>query len=280
MPKHIIDTGDQTFLNNIVGNGTDNRLPNQVADKDDSVMTLVEEMLCGNAVRRHFGSTGSSISGGGSAGNYGLQGGVASVTNNNGAYAALFFGTGLVTHPGFSGANMRTDLNQEVFLHGVMLRFETNTNWVARIGVGQGTPNRVPALAGQPAASSRCWGVEFYYDGENFLGRIFWFDTELSYALPFVIPSLASNNWLQLVYSIRLRQTSDGLLEVYINAPIVNQGGGRLPATPISGVAVDWGSVTFAGRHFFIETANAADAASVNACTIHAAEIITYSPNF
>lgn len=271
-----------TLGGNLIGNGSSNTLPNQAADSESSIMTrdlsTLESLLIGNEVRRLMFSNATSIGGGGNASITNGSGNV-SITTTNGAYGAVAFGAYLHTHPSSSGAPMPTNKNYELFLHGMMFRFEANVNWTARLIFGKGAPISVPALTGVSAADSRCWGVEFYYDGSAFKGRLFWYDTSINYGTPFTIPVLSTTNWLQLVYSIRMRQTSTGLLEIYINSPSPNVGGPRLPTTPTSSVQATWTATSFAGRYFVAETVNAAGAATTAVCQMNWGETIAYFPN-
>jgi hypothetical protein len=145
-----------------------------------------------------------------------------------------------------------------------MFRVEANTNFVFRINFGVGAPTRVPPAAGVAAASARQWGVEFYYDGTNYVGRMYWYDTSMNYGTPFTIPNLTAANWTGMVYSMRMKQTSTGLLEFYINSPTSGLGGGRLSDTPIATMQATWTSNFYGGRHINFEAANGTAAAGTN----------------
>jgi hypothetical protein len=145
-----------------------------------------------------------------------------------------------------------------------MFRVEANTNFVFRINFGVGAPTRVPPAAGVAAASARQWGVEFYYDGTNYVGRMYWYDTSMNYGTPFTIPNLTAANWTGMVYSMRMKQTSTGLLEFYINSPTAGLGGGRLSDTPTASIQATWTNNFYSGRHINFEAANGTAAAGTN----------------
>ena len=248
-------------------------LTSQDATTADRVMTrdLVsyEAMINGNEFRQ-FCLIGSQQFGAGSnAGAYNVVGMQASTSNTLSGSASAYTYDGVLSNGGFSGHPLRTNLLVDMFFHGVMLRVDPNTNWVARINFGVGAATRVPPAADVNAASSRQWGVEFYYDGANYVGRMYWYDTSMVYGTPFTIPTLTSANWPNLVYSIRMRQTTSGLLEFYINTPMATLGGGRLSNTPTASMQATWTNNFYGGRHINFEVANGTAAASINT-RIHA----------
>ena len=228
-----------------------------------------EAMINGNEFRQFCFFANQLAGAGSSASAYNVIGMQASTSNTLSGSASTYTYDGVLSNSGFSGYPLRTNLLVDMFFHGVMLRVDANTNWVIRINFGVGAATRVPPAAGVAAASSRQWGVEFYYDGVNYVGRMYWYDTSMVYGTPFTIPNITNANWPNLVYSIRMRQTTSGLLEFYINTPTANLGGGRLSDTPTTSMQATWTNNFYGGRGINFEVANGTAAASTNT-RIHA----------
>jgi hypothetical protein len=228
------------------------------------LLAAYEGAINGNEFRQMIGVASQQVGTGSSGGVNSTLGIQATVTTALSGSASAYTFDGVNTHSGFSGAIMRSNILTEAFFHGCMFRVEANVNFVLRINFGVGSPSRVPPAAGVAAASARQWGVEFYYDGANYVGRMYWYDTSMVYGTPFTIPNLTVANWSTMVYSMRMRQTSTGLLEFYINSPTAGLGGGRLSDTPIATMQATWTSNFYGGRHINFEAANGTAAAGTN----------------
>jgi hypothetical protein len=235
---------------------------------DNDVMTRLlaafESVINGNEFRQMTMTSSQQAGTGSSGATNGVLGMGASVTAALSGSASAYTFDNVNTHAGFSGAIMRSNLLTDVFFHGCMFRVEANINFVLRINFGVGAPTRVPPAAGVDAASARQWGVEFYYDGTNYVGRMYWYDTSMNYGTPFTIPNLTAANWTGMVYSMRMKQTSTGLLEFYINSPTIGVRGGRLSDTPTASIQATWTSNFYGGRHINFEAANGTAAAGTN----------------
>lgn len=174
---------------------------------------------------------------------------------------------------------MRTDRNIRCWFHGVMLRVEETAHWVHRINFGVGAATRVPPPAGAdpsttgaPTNNDRQWGCEFFHDGANYVGRLYWRQAgTTNFGTPFPIPGLTTSNWSQMVYSILMEQTAGGVLNLYMNTPTGNQGGGLIPSTPISTMTATWTAVSYFGRSINLETAASDTNAPLTAVTFRSA---------
>jgi hypothetical protein len=252
----------------VVGKLTASGQPSIGALTDNDVMTRLlaayEGVINGNEFRQMVGVASQAVGTGSSGGVNSTLGIQATVTTALSGSASAYTFDGVNTHSGFSGAIMRSNVLTEAFFHGCMFRVEANVNFVLRINFGVGGATRVPPAAGVAAASARQWGVEFYYNGTDYVGRMYWYDTSMVYGTPFIIPNLTTANWSGMVYSIRMRQTSTGLLEFYINSPTSGLGGGRLSDTPIATMQATWTSNFYGGRHINFEAANGTAAAGTN----------------
>jgi len=235
---------------------------------NNNVMTRLlaafEGVINGNEFRQMIATSSQQVGTGSSGSANSVFGMQASVTTALSGSASVYTFDSVNTHAGFSGAPMRSNILTDAFFHGCMFRVEANTNFVLRINFGVGNATRVPPAAGVDAASARQWGVEFYYDGTNYVGRMYWYDTSMNYGTPFTIPNLTAANWSGMVYSMRMKQTSTGLLEFYINSPTFGSGGGRLSDTPTASMQATWTSTSYGGRHINFEAANGTAAAGTN----------------
>lgn len=224
-----------------------------------------EFALRGNEIGQACLFTSNTSGAGATAAAHHVTGIVIAITTTVSSYAGAYFFDNYHTHAGNSGAGARTDKEIDVLLHGVMLRVEPNANWVSRVNIGVGNPTRVVPLANEdPAPNLRMWGVEFYYSttDSGYYGRLYWNSGSATsnYGTPFLIPANAllinpTTTWFNLVYSIRLRQTPGGEIEVYMNTPTLSQGGGRLPSVPLATMSATWTNASYSGRHFNIECA-------------------------
>lgn len=251
-------------------------LTGQSAANGTSAMTRLlaslESALSGHEFRQLAIAVQQNAGVGASAGSYLALGMFAQIYTANGSSASCYTFDSVHTHSGFSGALMRADKEIDVCFHGVMLRVEANQNWVLRINFGVGSPTRVPPEAGADPASGRQWGVEFYYDGSGFVGRIYHYNTgPTSYGTPFSIPGISSSNWVSMVYSLRMRQTAAGQLEVYMSSPTSALGSTRIPNTPTATVTAAWSGSTHTGRYINFEASAAAAAAPATGVRIHCA---------
>jgi hypothetical protein len=228
------------------------------------LLAAFEGVINGNEFRQMLMTSSQQAGTGSSGATNGVLGMGASVAAALSGSASAYTFDGVNTHSGFSGAIMRSNILTDAFFHGCMFRVEANTNFVLRINFGVGAPTRVPPAAGVAAASARQWGVEFYYDGTNYVGRMYWYDTSMNYGTPFIIPNLTTGNWTGMVYSMRMKQTSTGLLEFYINSPTAGLGGGRLSDTPTASIQATWTNNFYGGRHINFEAANGTAAAGTN----------------
>ena len=245
------------------------------ATNDTSAMNRLlsdyEPMINGNEFSQLVLAAAQQVGAGSSGGTNLVFGMQATVTATLGGSASCYTGESVLSHQGFSGAGARTGVLMDLFFHGVMLRVEANTNWVLRINFGVGNPTRVPPAAGVDVATARQWGIEFYYDGTNYVGRMYWYDTSINYGTPFTLPVITAANWPNIVYSMRMRQTASGLLEFYINTPAVSLGGGRLSNTPTATMQATWTSGSYGGRYMNFEAANGNAVAAATGVRIHCA---------
>ena len=232
-----------------------------------------ETMINGNEFCQLVTTTSQQAGVGSSGGSNLVTGMQATVTTTLSGSASCYTGESVLTHQNYSGGPARTGALMDLFFHGVMLRVEANTNWVLRINFGVGNSTRVPPAAGVVVATARQWGVEFYYDGANYVGRMYWYDTSINYGTAFTLPTITADNWANLVYSMRMRQTASGLLEFYINTPAVSLGGGRLSDTPTATMQATWTSSVYGGRYMNFEAANGNAAAATTGVRIHCSTI-------
>lgn len=228
------------------------------------LLAAFEGVINGNEFRQMTMTSSQQVGTGSSGSTNGVLGMQASIQAALSGSASAYTFDNVNTHAGFSGAIMRSNILTDAFFHGCMFRVEANTNFVLRINFGVGAATRVPPAAGVAAASARQWGVEFYYDDTNYVGRMYWYDTSMNYGTPFTIPNLTAANWTGMVYSMRMKQTSTGLLEFYINSPTIGLGGGRLSDTPTASIQATWTSNFYGGRHINFEAANGTAAAGTS----------------
>jgi hypothetical protein len=221
-----------------------------------------EFVLRGNEIGQACLFTSNTSGAGATVAAHHVTGINAAITTTTSSYAGAYFYDDYHTHASASGASVRTDKEINVLLHGVMLRVEPNANWVSRVNIGVGSPTRVVPLANEdPAPNLRMWGVEFYYSTTDsvYYGRLYWNSGSATsnFGTPFLIPGNASltDSWFNMVYSLRLRQTPSGDIEVYMNTPTVLQGGGRLSSAPLATMSASWTSTSYSGRHINIECA-------------------------
>jgi hypothetical protein len=248
-------------------------IPNQSTNNLTGALNQNTLLQSGNKYRMMTRSSAQNSGVGSSSDAYLVVGMGCQITNNNGTTASSYTYESIASHAAYSGASMKSNMDLEAYFHGVMLRVEANENWVMRINFGVGTATRVPPLAGVVAATARQWGVEIYYDTINndFKLRMYWYDTSINYGTPITIPALTAANWQGFVYSIRMRQTSTGLLEFYISTPNgLGEGAGDIPSTPLTSMQATWTNVSYGGRHINFEVAAATAAAPSTQVRIHA----------
>ena len=263
----LLETAN-TFTANQTLNGTNNVAPNQTAASGSSVMTrdLTFETIALEPNADLVTHSLTTQSGAGAAGvAFQNIGSSASVGTTSSSYASVYWGESFLSHRNFSGTPLSTTQAGDFVIKGVMLRVEANQNWILRVLVGQGAGTRVAPLVGADALASRGWGVEFYYDGSDFVYRPFWHDGSFSTGATGIIPNLTAANWPSRVYAIRVRHTASGTIEFYISDGL----GGRLPTTPTFTTNVTWGAATFGGRFWAIEAAAASGAAPTTGARIH-----------
>jgi hypothetical protein len=232
---------------------------------------VYEFAMRGNELSQVGYFTGNTSGAGAVQSAYHTNGILAQITTTNASYAAAYFYENFHTSTGNSGAGMRLDQETEILLHGVMLRIEPNENWVTRINFGVGAPTRVVPLAGtDPAPNLRMWGVEFYYEAATnaYYGRLYWNNASATstFGTPFLLPAGAAvisdpNAWFSLIYSIRLRSTGTGVIEIYMNNPVILRGGQRLSSLPLSTMSAVWTAGLTSGRYVNVEVAAKSDAA-------------------
>lgn len=257
-------------LNDVTLGGTANTAPSQTASSGASLMTRDLLYLAhtddGSGDLLFPGSFVSSGTGA-LASAYLTAGNLAQITTNTNTMAGAYFGDSIWTHAGFSGANIPSDKVLDLVLKGVMLRMETNQNYVLRVVMGAGGPTRTPPPAGADALSARGWGVNFFYNGTNYVYQPFWYATNYNTG-----PSVALTNmstayaqWTSSVFTMRLRQETNGDIKFWIN----NGLNARLSSTPSFQTNVVWGASTFGGRSIAIEAAAATNAAPATSVRIH-----------
>jgi hypothetical protein len=189
--------------------------------------------------------------------------------------AGVYIGDAVWSQTGSSGALMPANKTIDVTFKGVMLRVESNTNFVNRLIFGVGAPNRTPPPAGTPAATNQCWGVNFFYNGTNQVYQPFWFTTNYFTGPIGIVPNLSDASWTGRVYTVRLRQTSAFNIAFFINDGL----SGRLSATPTWSTNVVWPSVNHGGRLIGMECASATNATvSTNARIHYRVGYIKYDP--
>jgi hypothetical protein len=166
----------------------------------------------------------------------------------------------------FSTSPMRIIEEIDLFLHGVALQFQANANWVARINFGTSASRVVPFSNQLPTTSLKQWGIEFYYNGTNFVGRLYYYFSSLVYGTPFILPVYTvaeRENWVGYVYSIRMRQVPIDInrarLEFYINSSESNVGGTALskttPTASLETAAILTQPFRYEGKHINFEVA-------------------------
>lgn len=251
------------FAQNQTLNGTNNIAPNQVAESNGSIITrqllwdALEQEPSSDLVT-HASTTQVGVGAFGGTNN--TLGTTAQITTTNASYASAWLGESFGSHRNFGGAALLTNKDGDFIMKGAMLRVEQNQNWILRILVGQGNPTRVAPLVGSDALSSRGWGVEFYYDGTDYVYRPFWHNGTFNTGATGLIPNIShagTNFWVERVYMIRMRHTAAGNIAFFISDGM----GGRLPTTPTFTTDVAWGAGSFGGRFWGIEVAAASSAA-------------------
>jgi hypothetical protein len=248
-------------------------LPNQSTNNLTGALNQNTLLQSGNKYRMMTRSSAQNNGVGSSSDAYLVLGMGCQISNTAGSTASSYTYESIASHAAYSGAPMKSNMDLEAYFHGVMLRVEANENWVMRINFGVGSATRVPPLAGVVAATARQWGVEIYYDTVNndFKLRMYWYDSSINYGTPVTIPALTAANLPGLVYSIRMRQTSTGLLEFYISTPNgLGEGAGDIPLTPLTSMQATWTNVSYGGRHINFEVAAATAAAPSTQVRIHA----------
>jgi hypothetical protein len=277
--SNITASGTLTSTGNVTMSGTANTAPNQTALSGSSLITrdLMYSAQTDDSSGDLIGGAGSAgTSGFGSgAGNYNGFGVFAQVGFVTNSYGGAYFLDDLWTHANYSGGVMPANKVIDVAFKGVMFRVETNQNWVLRVVAGVGAPNRVVPKLGENALSGLGWGVNFFYDGTNHVYQPFWYTTNYNVGPQTVISNLSASSWLGRVYSMRLRQETNGAIKFWIN----NGFGERLSSTPSWQTNVVWGANSFAGRFMGIECATAPNAAPVTGSRIHfRAAYVKYEP--
>ena len=266
-----LEDAANTFSANQTLNGTNNTAPNQTAASGSSVMTrdALYTALTDNNAGDLIGGPSSTINvgTGAASGALWVTGGFAQVTSTPNSAAGTYIGDSFWSHSVFSGVAMPSNKNLDFVLKGVILRVETNQNWVLRVVVGVGAPNRTPPAVGANALTARGWGIEFYYNGTNYVWRPFYFDSSHNVGSETVLPNMSTafSQWVGSVFNMRLRQTASGNIEFYIN----NGDSSRIPGAPAWTQSVTWGATTHGGRHFAIEAATAEATAPTIAARIH-----------
>jgi hypothetical protein len=249
-------------LTDVALGGTANTAPSQTASSGSSLMT--RDLLYPAATDDASGDLvfpGAFVSSGTGAlaQAQATAGNIARVTTNTNTMAGAYFADSFWTHNGFSGGSIPSGKVLDLALKGVILRVETNQNYVLRVAVGVGTPTRTPPPAGSDALSARGWGVNFFYNGTNYVYQPFWYTTNYNTgpAVALSNMSTAYSQWTDSVFTMRLRQETNGDIKFWIN----NGLNSRLGATPSFQTNVTWGAATFGGRSLAIEAAAATNAA-------------------
>ena len=264
----ITATGTLTATGNVTMNGSGNLAPSQTASSDASLMTrgiIYQSQADFNSGDPVGVIAINQVGTGASSAQYAVLGWGSTVTTNTNTAAGTYFGEATWSQSSFSGAQMPANKAVDLTMKGVMLRVETNTNFVSRVLFGVGAPGRTPPAAGNPAATNQSWGVNFFYDGTNQVYQPFWYTTNYNTAPTAVITNLNASSWLGRVYTMRFQQTTNGQISFYINDGLA----GRLASTPVWTTNVTWPSVNYGGRYIGMECATATNAAPVAGARIH-----------
>jgi len=261
--SNVTASGTLTATGNATLNGVNNTMPNATtADSASSLMTrgLLYAAQTDDASGDLVFPGGFILSGTGALAQAHLTAGnVALITTNTNTMAGAYFADSFWTHKDFSGSSVPSDKVLDLALKGVILRMETNQNYVLRVAVGVGTPSRTPPPAGSDALSSRGWGVNFFYNGTNYVYQPFWYTTNYNTGTAVAISNMSTafSQWTSSVFTLRLRQETNGDIKFWIN----NGLNSRLGSTPSFQTNVAWGASTFGGRSLAIEAAAATNAA-------------------
>ena len=263
-----ISVAARADLNNVTLGGTANTAPQQTASSDASLMTrgIVYQSQADFNSGDPVGVIAiNQVGTGASSAQYAVLGWGSAVTTNTNTAAGTYFGEATWTQSSFSGGTMPANKAVDLTMKGVMLRVETNTNFVSRVLFGVGAPGRTPPAAGNPAATNQSWGVNFFYNGTNHVYQPFWYTTNYNTAPTAVITNLNASSWLGRVYTMRFQQTTNGQISFYINDGLA----GRLASTPTWTTNVTWPSVNYGGRYIGMECATATNAAPATGARIH-----------
>lgn len=260
-------TNNVTF-SNLTLSGVDNTASNQVASSAGSLITrdlIYQSQMDFNSgdmiapIAAQQTGTGASASGFATTG-YGVQ-----ITTNTNTSAGAYSGDMLWSQSSYSGSPMPANKAIDYTLKGVMLRVETNANFVNRIVFGVGAPARTIPAAGTPAATNQSWGVNFFYDGTNQVAQPFWYTTNYNTAANIILTNLSDLSWTARVYTMRFQQTTNGQISFYINNGLAV----RLSSTATWTTNVTWPSVNYAGRFIGMECASATNAAPTVGSRMH-----------
>jgi hypothetical protein len=264
----IIAGSTLTATGNATLNGSGNLAPSQTADSDASLMTrgiIYQSQADFNSGDLVGSQSAIAIGTGASQGAFLTFGHGVQVTTNTNTAAGVYFGDAIWSQATYSGGTMPANKAVDLTMKGVMLRAESNTNFVTRVAFGVGASTRTPPAAGNPAATNQSWGVNFFYDGTNHVYQPFWYTTNYNTAPTAVITNLTTANWLQRVYTMRFRQTTNGQIAFYINNGIAS----RLDPTPVWTTNVTWPSANYGGRFIGMECATATNAAPTAGARMH-----------
>jgi hypothetical protein len=261
--------GEKTFTNNIVGDGTANLFAAEAGDSPHSLLTQQQLMLNGHKFRqgvcintKKVGTMPETV-----AEQFQVLGMKVSIGNNIAQAAAAYTLDGLFC----SDVSVTTlPINNEIdaYFHGVAMQFLPNVNWKARINFGVPYSKSIAYANQPPTNTTQQWGVEFYYNGTNFVGRLYFFyDPPIIYGTPFTLPLYTGAShlaWEGFVYSIRVRQvvvSANRLrLEFYMNTSASNSGGTQLSkTTPLATLltpVITTPNFRFDGKHINFEVAS------------------------
>jgi len=264
----ITATGTLTATGNVTMNGSGNLAPAQTASSDASLMTrgIVYQSQADFNSGDPVGSQSAITTGtGASQGAFLTFGHTVQVTTNTNSAAGVYFGDAIWNQASFSGGPMPANKAIDLTMKGVMLRVESNTNFVSRVAFGVGAATRTPPAAGNPAATNQSWGVNFFYDGTNQVYQPFWYTTNYNTGPTGLVPELATGSWFSLVYTMRFTQTTNGQISFYLN----NGRASRLSSTPTWTTNVTWPSANYGGRFIGMECATATNAAPTTGARMH-----------
>ena len=264
----ITATGTLTATGNVTMNGSGNLAPSQAASSGASLMT--RDLIYQSEADFNSGDpigivAATAVGSGAGQGQYITLGWQTTVTTNANTAAGAYFGDATWSQSSFSGAAMPANKAVDLTMKGVMLRVESNTNFVNRVAFGVGAATRTPPAAGNPAATNQSWGVNFFYDGTNQVYQPFWYTTNYNTAPTAVVPNLSTASWLGRVYTMRFQQTTNGQISFYINDGFAS----RLSSTPTWTTNVTWPSTSYGGRFIGMECATATNAAPATGVRIH-----------